>query len=317
MRSSRSSLRLLASALALACGACASAPPPPKRVEPLPAKLFPVPAGDVRLHVRAVGGRVGGPTLIVLHGGPGLSHEYTEPFEHLASRELRVVTFDQRGMGQSTRPPPGALSLNHYLGDIEAVRTFFKVAQVTLVGHAWGGLLAQAYAAAHPERVRALVLVDSMPNSEARLEEALQRVQQREQMLVQEGLISARLPEPEGDDCRKAVFARLPAEFADARHPLTRDLGGATRCSESVLEGTMQALGSFDLGPRIEALTLPVLVIAGAEDPAGPAATEELVALLPQARVQKVLLPACGHYPFLECPDAFFPYVESFLAGVR
>ncbi|HUS14644.1 MAG TPA: alpha/beta fold hydrolase, partial [Chloroflexia bacterium] len=54
------------------------------------------------LFVRSVGGYDGGPVLVLLHGGPGISHEYMMPLEVLASEELRVVSYDQRGVGRSS-----------------------------------------------------------------------------------------------------------------------------------------------------------------------------------------------------------------------
>src|SRR5262245_19414822 len=59
-------------------------------------------SGGATLYVRSVGGYDGGPVLVTLHGGPGISHEYMMPLEILASEELRVVSYDQRGVGRSS-----------------------------------------------------------------------------------------------------------------------------------------------------------------------------------------------------------------------
>ncbi len=100
-----------------------------------------------------------GDPLLLLHGGPGVPdcmQTTTAPI----LPELRCISFDQRGVGESVCRD-GHYELASYLGDVEAIRTHMGVASWHVLGHSWGGLLAQAYTAAYPQRVKSLVLSSS------------------------------------------------------------------------------------------------------------------------------------------------------------
>src|SRR5437870_4909563 len=113
-----------------------------------------------RLHYQTFGK---GDPIIVLAGGPGFAGAYMAPVaRHIGAKHLAVLP-DQRGTGDSTVTAYDATTINvaAFVGDIEAMRLKLGAERITLVGHSWGGMLAMSYAAAHPDRVAALVLVDS------------------------------------------------------------------------------------------------------------------------------------------------------------
>jgi proline iminopeptidase len=100
-----------------------------------------------------------GEPLLMLHGGPGVP-DYMQTSTAPMLRRFRCLSFDQRGVGGS-RCLDGRYDLGAYLGDIERIRTHVGIDSWHLLGHSWGGVLAQAYTSAYPERVRSLVLCSS------------------------------------------------------------------------------------------------------------------------------------------------------------
>jgi pimeloyl-ACP methyl ester carboxylesterase len=111
--------------------------------------------GSPRLGTVAVG--QGGPTLIVLHGGPGLPHPYLRPLWDQLQTEGRVVFYDQRGCGLSE--PAARYRWQDHVGDLDRVINHFSPGEpVILAGSSWGSTLALLYALEHPERVHALIL---------------------------------------------------------------------------------------------------------------------------------------------------------------
>jgi proline iminopeptidase len=113
--------------------------------------------GGHRLYFEVCGNQQGAPVLF-LHGGPGSS---TNPGQRrfFDPSFYRIVLFDQRGCGRST--PSGETRANttaDLLEDIERLRRHLEVERWLLFGGSWGSTLALAYAQAHPERVRGLVL---------------------------------------------------------------------------------------------------------------------------------------------------------------
>ena len=270
---------------------------------------------DVRLHWHARGR--GPDTLIIASGGPGFSSETVAPLEQLAGGSRRVIRFDPRGTGRSGRPADGGYRLEDYVDDLESVRIAAGAPRVDLLGQSFGGLVVLAYASAHPDRVRDLVLVGSAPPFASSLARGQQRFEERLEALAKRGITPAAIPGGPDDDCRAAFASIQPAYFADPSDPAASEDEGAT-CSRSVATASWQQLPSdgYDLRPKLAALDRPVLVIQGRSDPFGTEWADDVVSSLPHARAREILLDRCGHHPWHEegsCPSEFFADVEAFL----
>lgn len=120
-------------------------------------KSFAVETPNALLAVRQ--SRDDGEPLLLLHGGPGVPDTMQTTTAPMLP-QLRCISFDQRGVGSSVCRD-GRYDLPAYLEDIEAIRTNMEVASWHVLGHSWGGLLAQAYAVAFPQTVKSLVLSSS------------------------------------------------------------------------------------------------------------------------------------------------------------
>ncbi|MCA9668999.1 MAG: alpha/beta hydrolase [Myxococcales bacterium] len=268
--------------------------------------------GAVTLRAHLTGGGPGAQVLFVLHGGPGISHHYTRALDKLASDKLAVLTFDQRGVGASTKVPPAQLTLDGYLGDIEALRRAIGAEKIALLGHSWGGLLGFIYAGRFPQRVRALVLVDAIPPRTIDWARGSVMLSNRVRRLRRAGLLGPR-KDAVGTDCAPALLSILPAYYYDPKHPAARSLAGSS-CHEGVRGATFAALGMYDfrhLGKRIEAKTI---VVQGWDDPFGRNNWIEIAKLMrPTALVSAKAFRRCGHVPWEECPDVFYRFVRAFL----
>ncbi len=104
-----------------------------------------------------------GVPAIALHGFALNAHSWDEVAPAL-SRRLRLLSFDQRGHGLSDRAAElTGYSRDHMVGDIEGIVASLGLEQTVLIGHSMGGMNALTYAGRHPDRVRALILVDVGP----------------------------------------------------------------------------------------------------------------------------------------------------------
>jgi proline iminopeptidase len=121
----------------------------------------------VRLFYRVDGG--GPDTIVVLHGGPGFNLEGIRPDLTALARHHALLYFDQRGSGRSEMPDTLQLTAAAMIEDLEALRRAFRLDQLTLLGHSWGGGLAVLYAAQYPKHVRRMVLVAPIPRAGALL----------------------------------------------------------------------------------------------------------------------------------------------------
>src|SRR2546426_8861556 len=106
------------------------------------------------------------PPLLFLHGGSAHSHWFDAVAPAFADR-YHVLSLDQRGHGESDWPPPSPDGAGYatvdFASDLLGVMDALGATEMTLCGHSMGGLNAMAFAAWHPDRVRALIVVDSRP----------------------------------------------------------------------------------------------------------------------------------------------------------
>jgi len=121
-------------------------------------RMVPVVGGKYKVWTKKVGS---GPVkVLLLHGGPGLSHAYLEAMESfLPQAGIEMYYYDQLGCGNSEQPDdPSLWNLPRYLEELEEVRLGLGLDQFVLYGHSWGGILGIEYALQHPKRLRALVV---------------------------------------------------------------------------------------------------------------------------------------------------------------
>src|SRR6201996_7241201 len=123
-----------------------------------------VPTPDVDLFYETFGAASSAIPIIVANGGPGLSHVFmlqNDTWPRIAHNR-QVVFYDQRGTGKSMRVSPGAsFDMDAQIADLDAIRAKFGFQKFDLAGDSYGGLLAMAYAVAHPEHIEKLILSDS------------------------------------------------------------------------------------------------------------------------------------------------------------
>jgi proline iminopeptidase len=97
-------------------------------------------------------------TLLCLHGGPGMTHDYILPLADLAKAGYRVLFYDQLGCGKSALPKNVTLfTIERAVEEVEAFRRAMKLGMVNLMGSSYGGLLAIAYALKYQKNLRSLI----------------------------------------------------------------------------------------------------------------------------------------------------------------
>jgi proline iminopeptidase len=283
-------------------------------------------SGDASLFVRVAGGYDGGPTLITLHGGPGISHDYLLPLADLADDRLRVVFYDQRQVGRSNGLAASIEPVQEWAGDLDAVRRAVGAEKVHLLGHSAGGFPAMAYGSLYRDRVESIIFVDSVPPKASVLSQAWERMLARMSALQEAGVLTKDLPDPSSDGQTAVISSDgevlsqdAGTAFAGAVVPVVHFvkphdssvLHGATY-RPIVGDRVMKALGDFDLSASVAALTMPTLSFIS-KVPFGVEMAGALYEALPKGKAERVMLEDCGHLPWAECPDAFFAQVRAFL----
>ena len=250
-----------------------------------------------------------GPAILMMHGGLGLSHDYMRPyFDQLADNHT-VVFYDHLGNGNSDRPDDFAeLTFDRFVADAAELMTQLGHSKFTLIGHSFGGFIAQEFAAAHADRLDGLVLVDAVPAFDYH-------------------------PTVSGTDEQMAAFGKLfsepmadDADWQSTWNPVVQmyfhkwdpkvgaDLDARTVYEHRAWNACGALLGAYNMLEALPKVNVPALVIAGRHDgitPPEPGA-DRIASLLPNAEL--VIFENSGHYPFIEETDAFFSTLTNWLA---
>jgi proline iminopeptidase len=255
-----------------------------------------------------------GPTAaVLLHGGPGASHDYLRPGLDAIGEpgRLRLFYYDQRGSGRSTLTagtPPGGW--RDHVADLDAIRAHLGGAPLLLVGYSWGALLALLYTIEHPEHVARLALISPAPAAAGERPEAQERVLAMGPRPAVQAL-RARLDAPEISEAerrRHRFTLAVAGYFADPERAL-----GLTPfiVKQSAEQAAWRSLGdNYDLRPQLERLRVPAWVAHGCDDPI-PIATAHATAAALGAPC--LALAHCGHVPYVEAPERLLPPLRAFL----
>jgi pimeloyl-ACP methyl ester carboxylesterase len=263
--------------------------------------------GGLSLHLLEWGAP-GRPALCFLHGGSAHAHWFDRVAPAFADR-FHVVSLDQRGHGESDWARPAAYATEDFASDLRGLLDALGWERAIVVGHSMGGHNAMAFAAWHPGRVRALVVVDSRPSIPA---ERLGRMRKR-------GWRALNLhPTLEA---AAAAFRLLPREtVADpallahlARVGVVQRDGGWQYRFDPEANRQRLPVDTLNLLPRIGA---PSLIVRGEWSPVLPRdLAEQMRSAIPRSTL--VEIPGVYHHLGLDRPEAFVRALDEFLSGLE
>ena len=270
---------------------------------------------------RSVGDGPGVP-LVCLHGGPGATHRGLTALEPLGD-ERRVVLYDQLGSGNSSKPSdPSLWTVELFVAELANVREALGLDRVHLLGHSWGGQLAQEYALTQPAGLVSLVLSSTLSSSALWREESLRLraalpADVREPLDAHEAAGTTDDPEYE-----RAIVAFLHRHLCrlDPWPPVVEEtMRTLNREVYNTMWGPSEAhptgvLAGWDVTPRLSEITVPALVCCGRYDEATPLLAETIAAALPDAEL--VVFEESAHVAPVEEPERYLATVRAFLARV-
>jgi proline iminopeptidase len=254
-----------------------------------------------------------GPPALVVHGGLGLDHAcYRDALRPLA-RHAQLVWYDQRGNGRSGRPDLATVTMEQLADDAAALVGELGFDRVHVIGHSYGGFVAQELALRHPGVVRSLVLLGTGPGQIGTTEPA--DADQGEPPPAE--FIAVLSNVPQSDEEMQAAFPLIAGFWV---HRCAVDDAIAT-FANTIFDSAVMARGfevlagwsAFDRLPQIDA---PTLVVAGAHDiVTSPAQSRRITSQVRGARFE--LFEDSGHFLFLDEPERFTKIVGDWLDTQR
>ncbi|MBU4565748.1 MAG: alpha/beta hydrolase [Desulfarculus sp.] len=243
--------------------------------------------------------------LVLIRGlGSNMEHWYEQI--PAFSRQYRVITFNNRGIGTSSAPPL-PWSIKEMAGDVAALIQAVAGGRAHVLGISMGGMIAQELALGWPERVASLVLTATHCGGAHKVMPTTETLELFDKLV--NGTTFA-----EQMEGRKALFSQ---ETLDNRPDVLEryaQVAAAYACPPEVMHGQWQAIQEFGTFERLPGIKAPTLVLAGADDRLVPQGNAELLAeRIPGAKL--ALIPQAGHQLVIEAPQATNAAVLEFLAS--
>lgn len=257
------------------------------------------------------------PTLILLHGGPGLDHSTYKPrFSQLADI-VQVVYLDHRGNGRSDPGPRETWTLGQWGDDVHAFCEGLGIVRPIVMGASFGGMVAVAYATRHPEHPAKLILVSTEAAGGTHCAE---RIALFERLGGPEvgALARRRFLDGQVDPTMLEAWIRLafPVYTRTPRDPAW--VQRAILHPEVNLWFTRRGGEgrTFDFFPVLHRVQCPTLVLGGEEDPMIPiVCQEEIAAALPAHLVRFERFPGCGHGVVADAPERAMAVLREFIGS--
>jgi proline iminopeptidase len=266
-----------------------------------------------------------GKAVLILSGGPGFTAWNLLPLHQQITKQHRALLFDMRGMGdQANLSLTQGRLLDQWVADIEAVRRDKGIKQWTLVGHSWGGIMALLYAKAYPNHVSQILLLNPVDPEKRGLVDILDRINERQAQFKPDAWDA----EFDEKDTNMKGFAATDesVRLYQIRHVLPTYFVDMAQGEAYAAQFTAQDFSpeinsriwqEYDALPfnRSDARRLkkPVVFADCDQDLLMPENLQGLKDYFPNMK-QKIFK-NCAHFPWVEQPKAFYPWLNKTLAG--
>ncbi|RVT97298.1 alpha/beta fold hydrolase [Mucilaginibacter limnophilus] len=273
-----------------------------------------------------------GDPIIFIAGGPGGVHLGLRSFDKLAENHHQLIYFDAFGRGKSdTAKKVTEYTLERDIDDIEGLRKALKLNKVTVLGHSYGGVVAQGYAIKYPEHLSHVILANTFhsfimwqendDNSNHEIRVNYPEIWAELMKIREQGAVSS-------DEKHQEIYGKVPYGFLYAYNPdkFVRKAGNRkpypnpnnTKLYYQMVgkDGDFivgSDIGTFDYRKDLKNLKMPVLILSGRFDRvATPWQMVKYKDYCPQA--QFVMFEKSGHNPQVEEPEKEFEVINAFLA---
>ena len=271
--------------------------------------------GDCELYCETEGK---GTPLVLLHGGPGSTHHGFHPHFSRASKFAKIIYYDQRGTGISDFERGERYTLDQALGDLESLRKALNIDTWVVLGHSYGGLLAQYYSIKHPESVKGLVLVCSSLGMHVEQKPSRQYdyISKEERQKINEIFRALNL-----SMVQKLYNAHLNGDWKRQNYykPTEEALARMARYewnpAPHFRNDMSQSIYKIDLAGAFEKCPVPTMIMESQWDITWNTDKPEILNSNHPGS-QMVMFEKSGHSPFEDEPELFFKTLKRFIKSL-
>jgi proline iminopeptidase len=273
-----------------------------------------------------------GQPLLIVHGGPGASHDYFLPYILPLARNNKLIFIDERGSGRSQKVNNVTdYTVENMVEDVEIVRQSLNLGKISLLGHSYGGVLAQAYALKYQANLSHLILCSTF-HSTKKMNEVFQEIKRkmsrelraRIDKMEKEGLFGHGLDYEKNRYTAEYMVAAWgegyfpylyqnnpdpnfePYSMGNTSWDLYREMWGSH--GEYIIDGNLK---SAEYEDKLSSINVPTLITVGDNDECSPSLSKEMNELIPGSKL--IIFPKSGHMTFVDQPTMFTSAINEFL----
>ncbi|APX72184.1 proline iminopeptidase-family hydrolase [Companilactobacillus allii] len=247
--------------------------------------------------------------LVLLHGGPGSTHNYFELLDDLAVGGRQLIMYDQLGCGKSAVPSdPSLWKKETWVDELIELRKYLNLDEIHLMGQSWGGMLELIYICDYnPKGIKSMILSGTLPSAKLWAQEQHRMIKfmsQEDQHAIAEAEASGNYEAPEYLDAndRYMVSHATATPTIDSPEPLRRKKVSGT---ESYITAwgpneysPMGTLHDYDYTDQLKDISFPTLITSGTNDLCTPLIAKTMYDRIPNSRWE--LFAHSRHMPFVE-----------------
>jgi proline iminopeptidase len=290
-------------------------------------RMIPVAGGKYKVWTKKVGPSTGKATVkvLLLHGGPGFSHEYLEALESfLPEAGIEMYYYDQLGCNNSDQPDdPSLWTLPRYTEEVEEVRRALGLENFVLYGHSWGGILAIEYALHYQQHLRGLVISNMTAGTQAYLKRtAALKLQLPTDTLARLTVLEAK-QDYDSPEYQKIMMDDLYPKMICRIQPWPEPVTRAFRHANDKIYDQMQGKSEFlvtgnlkdwERWDRLHEIKVKALTIGAQYDEMDPDDMRKMATLMPNAT--NAYCPSGSHLCMWDDQEVYFKQLLKFLRSV-
>jgi proline iminopeptidase len=286
-------------------------------------KMLPVMGGKYKVWTKKMGS---GPIkVLLLHGGPGFTHQYLEAMESfLPEAGIEMYYYDQLGTGNSDVPDDTSLwTIPRYVEEVEEVRLGLGLDNFVLYGQSWGGMLSIEYAMKYQQHLRALVL----SNMTASIKSYLRRLEELKDLLTPESRANLDALEAAQDydapEYQRIMMEELYPQVLCRTKPWPEPVTRAFRDANLKIYNEMQGKSEFvvtgnfkdwDRWDDLHKINVRTLTIGAGHDTMDPEDLKKMATLIPKG--ESLICPNGSHLAMWDDQTVYFAGLLAFLKSL-
>jgi L-proline amide hydrolase len=263
--------------------------------------------------------------LVILHGGPGASHDYVDSIKAVARQGRAVVHYDQLGCGKSTHLPEKGVdfwTVQLFLRELENLLTHLGIRDAYhILGQSWGGMLGAEHGVTQPKGLRSLIISDSPASMELWVKEA-NKLRDALPPAIQATLLkheaAGTTTSPEYQEAMKVFYDRHVCRVVPNPPEVTRSFEqiGKDPTVYFTMNGPSEfhvvgSLKTWSVIDRLNRIAVPTFLISGRYDEATPAVVQPFADHIKDVRWQ--IFENSSHMPHIEESELYMKSVGAFL----